>query len=267
MSTNVFQAELISDTIGPQVMIIRFCGELDSSCIGELSKCIEEAMQGEKRNFIIADMTGVTVLCSAALGEFMGNRKRLAENGGDLVFAGINRDLKQKLTLMGANKIFSFFSDIRSAASAYKWHFQKKAETVTLTFPSSLQMVPPVRQMASRLARKKGYGTRDAFRIETIVDEVCNNAVEHGKEGSDNEIKIILTMDKEKFDINVINISDPEKIASLKSFLDQAESKKHTGADQKRGRGLALIRMLSNKMSVECSEDGTNVRVTKIREE
>jgi hypothetical protein len=47
----------------------------------------------------------------------------------------------------------------------------------------------------------------------------------------------------------------------------QARGGNHVGVDDKRGRGLALIRMLSNDMDVEITECGTTVHVTKLREE
>ncbi|KMQ50984.1 hypothetical protein CHISP_2126 [Chitinispirillum alkaliphilum] len=265
-SNKRFKTEFITETVDPKVIIIKFKGELDSSSINTISELIDKSIQ-QGKNFIIAEMSSVKILCSAALGEFMGARKRLLESGGNLVFAALNRDLKNKLTFMGANKVFTFHNDIKSASAAYDWEFNKKTEEIKLTFPSFLKLVPPVRQLVSRIARRKGYGTRDSFRIETIVDEVCNNAIEHGKKGSGNDVKFNFTISKDKVDINVINVSDPEKVESLKTLLKPENNTLHTGADERRGRGLALIRMLSNDVSVNFQDNGTDIRVIKIREE
>ncbi len=266
MEEKTLRMETVADPVGPEVMILKVDGDLDSSSITMLSSFIDKII-AENRNYVIADLAGATSMCSAALGEFMGCRKRLAENGGDLVFSGLNRSIRSKLNLMGANKIFSFHSDIRSAVNSYKWRYKNHSETLSITFPSNLKLVPPIRQLASRIVKQKGYSGRDAFRIETIVDEVCNNAVEHGLKGKDLEVSVRIKIDREKVELSVINVSDPEKISALRALLKPAADSMHIGTDQKRGRGLALIRMLSNDMSVDINDNGTSVRVTKLREE
>jgi len=196
----------------------------------------------------------------------MGGRKRLIEKGGDLVLAGLKMDIRTKLGLMGATKIFRIFSDIRSALNSYKWENGSHPEQVKISFPSNLNIVPPVRQLVSRITKQKGYGNRDSFRIETIVDEVCNNAVEHGKQGDDQRINLQLQIDPDKVEIDVVNTSDPDKVESLKTLLHPHEIGE-IKAEEKRGRGLALIKMLSDELSVNCSESGTSVHVKKKREE
>ena len=246
-------------------VILQFSGELSFDSINEISQSYGKLEQLQKY-FAIAEMSAVDLISSAALGELMGLRKRLIENGGDLVFAGLNIDIRTKLNVMGANKIFRFYSDIRSALNAYKWQIERNPENVNLKFPPYLAIVPPIRQLVSRIAKLKGYGNRDAFRIETIVDEICNNAVEHGKQGEDQKVELKVKIDPEKIEIDVMNMSDPEKMASLKALL-----RPHSGGDvkseDKRGRGLALIKMLTDELSVDCSENGTSVHVKKVREE
>ncbi|MFP4163966.1 MAG: ATP-binding protein [Chitinispirillaceae bacterium] len=266
MEEKTLRMETAADPIDSEVMTLRIEGDLDSSSTIMLSDIVDKII-AENRRFVIADLTGTTSMCSAALGEFMGCRKRLADRGGDLVLTGLNRDIRSKLTLMGANKVFSFYQDVRSAMHAYKWQYKNMSETVSLVFPSNLKLVPPVRQLASRLAKQKGYSGRDAFRIETIVDEICNNAVEHGKDGQGLDVSMKVIIDKDKVEVDVTNVSDPSKVSALRALLKPAAQSVHSGSDQKRGRGLALIRMLSNDMAVDINDNGTSVRVTKLREE
>jgi len=258
--------ELSSGENGPEVAVLRISGCLDFAGISMLSGFFE-TMAAENRSCVVLDLAGLTALCSAALGEFMGYRKRLTEKGGCLVFAGLSGNIRSKLTLMGANRIFHFYQDVRSAIDAYLWDYKKQSKSLAVTFPASLKLVPPARQLVSRLAKQKGYSAKDAFRIETIVDEVCNNAVEHGLAGQGNAVTMVVTLDKEKVDIKVSNASDPQKAAVLKEFITPNVPGSHVGDDEKRGRGLALIKMLSNEMDVEITERGTSVHVTKLREE
>jgi len=259
----------INEVSGTQnAVIINFSGELCSLCISKISDTFDKIdFNFTSNKFVIAEMSEVTMISSAALGEFMGGRKRLIEKGGELVFAGLNIELRTKLNLMGANKVFRFYNDQRSAISAYKWEYEKHPEHLHLSFPPYLKLVPPIRSLVSRVARQKGYGNRDAFRIETIIDEVCNNAIEHGLEGQNNKIDMKVTIDPGKIEFVVTSISDPEKMYALRALLKPEEDATKWRTDDKRGRGLDLIKMLSNELSVECNEAGTSVHVKKLREE
>ena len=249
------------------VAIMHFSGDLVSECVRRINECFNNAVKKRKK-YAIVNMAGVTMISSAVLGEFMGCRKRLIEQGGDLVFSGLNLEMRTKLNLMGATKIFRIYTDIRTALNSYKWEIERQPEKIHVSFPPYLKVVPPLRQLVSRIARQKGYGNRDSFRIETIVDEICNNAVEHGRPGVEDLIDLSVVIDPDKIEINVLNMSDPEKVASLTALLlpENPELDK-LKPDVKRGRGLALIKMLSDELSVECTDRGTSVRVKKAREE
>jgi anti-sigma regulatory factor (Ser/Thr protein kinase) len=121
--------------------------------------------------------------------------------------------------------------------------------------------------MVRRIVKQKGYNEKDAFRIETIVDEICNNAVEHGSHGAEgNEINLTVGIDRKKIEISVSNKIDPDKKESLKKMAEYLANPK--GAfHETRGRGLALVKMLSNNFQINNSESGTCVQVTKFREE
>jgi anti-sigma regulatory factor (Ser/Thr protein kinase)/anti-anti-sigma regulatory factor len=256
--------EIRQSEFKPEVTVWYIEGDLDSNSIETLNVHFSRILEGN-RFHAIAEMSKVSNISSAAVGELMGCRQVLSDKGGDLVFAGLSLDCKAKLTHLGANKIFKFHSDLRTAVNAYAWEVQQKPEKVWLSFPPELNFVPPVRQLVSRITRQKGYGQRDSFRIETIVDEVCNNAVEHGAPDNLRDIELFLKIDRKKIEIEVVNLSDPKKINSLKAI-----SKSILGTNEKkleRGRGLSLIKMLSNDLSIDFSGKGTTVHVTKLREE
>jgi anti-anti-sigma factor len=249
-----------------EVAIIEFEGELDSDSIQHIGKGFDMVMEGNYI-FAVADMSKVTMFSSAALGELMGCRTRITERGGDLVLAGLNIAVREKLTAMDANRIFKFYSDVRSSINAYNWEYHGRAENMEIKFPSKLTFVPPVRQLASRVAKQKGYGSRDSFRIETIVDEICNNAVEHGIDSDESDIDLSLLIDRKKIEMKISNTSAPEKINSLKEISKSLFSSKVLTEETKRGRGLALVKMLSNDFEIEYSDVGTCVHVTKLRED
>lgn len=250
----------------PDLTMWEMEGSLDSNSIEYILKEFDSVLE-TKLNFLVAEMSGVTSVSSAAVGQLMGCRQLLVERGGDFVFTGVNLDIKSKLSAMGATKIFKFYNEMRSAVNAYRWEVERKAERVSLSFPPELQFVPPVRQMVSRIARHKGYTNRDSFRIETIVDEVCNNAVEHGSSNIKKNIDLNINIDREKIELEVVNASDPDKLDALRELSMSMPKTPAPGSGQRRGRGLALIKMLSNKLDINFSGDGTSVLVTKLREE
>lgn len=250
----------------PDLTMWEIEGPLDSDSIGYIHKEFDSVLE-TKLNFLVAEMSGVTNVSSAAIGQLMGCRQLLVERGGDLVITGVSLDIKSKLSAMGATKIFKFYNEMRSAINAYHWEVERRAERVSLSFPPELQFVPPVRQMVSRIAKQKGYTNRDSFRIETIVDEVCNNAVEHGSTHIRKNIDLNINIDREKIELEVVNASDPDKLDALRELSTSMPKTPAPGSGQRRGRGLALIKMLSNKLDINFSGDGTSVHVTKLREE
>ena len=249
----------------PEVAVFRLQGDLDSATIPILRQRFEE-MMGGKFTFVVAEMSRASSLSSATLGELMGCRTRLVERGGDLVLAGLSIGVREKLTAMDANKIFKFYNDVRSSLNAYRWEFHGRSESIDVRIPSRLGFVPPVRQLVSRISKQKGYNNRDSFRIETIVDEVCNNAVEHGIDSDDSAIDLQVSINRKKIEIKVTNASDPKKINALKEISRSLFVPKMTD-EMKRGRGLSLVKMLSNEFNIEYSGVGTCVHVTKLREE
>lgn len=257
----VKQSEMV-----PDVTILEFEGDLDTQCIGRIAGCFDLVLK-KKATFVIGDMAKVGSISSAALGELMGGRKALVDQSGDFVLTGLSLNLKTKLTLMGANKIFKFHTDMRSAINAYEWEFQGRSEQMIVSFSPELRYVPAVRQMVSRLARQKGYGRRDSFRIETIVDEICNNAVEHGLATEGTNIDLSLRINQQKIEIKVVGQSDPSKLQTLKEMLSSGEKAPAGPApDAKRGRGLSLIKLLSSELNIDFSDKGTSVHVTKVKE-
>jgi anti-sigma regulatory factor (Ser/Thr protein kinase) len=121
-----------------------------------------------------------------------------------------------------------------------------------------------VRRFISGIAKQKGYTARDAFRIETIVDEIANNAIEHG-DASQPEISVELRIDRRKFELLVRNKTLMDKANQLKYVLEANKETAQSG--DTRGRGLALVKLISNSINVSIDKSGTEVKITKMRED
>lgn len=259
-----FQVEITQSQESPNISIVFLRGKMGHNTIKKIRQAFDSIIQGDKV-FVIADMSGVEYISSAAVGELMGCRTSLIEKDGDLVLAGLKMDILETLSALDADKIFKLYKDVRSAINLYYWEYQGHVENVMLNFPSELSFVPPVRQLVRRITEQKNYSSRDAFRVETIVDEICNNAVEHGSKTEGKEVEVSVSIDNKKIEISISNTSDPDKIDMLKKMSKYLSSPKVSFHD-KRGRGLALVKMLSNEFQIDSSGVGTCVHVTKIRE-
>ncbi len=260
-----FHVEVTQSEDAPEVIVAKFKGDVGHASIKKMRQAFNEILKGDN-HFVVVDMSEVNSVSSAAIGELMGCRTALIEEEGDLVLAGMRIDVFEKVHALDADKIFKSYKDVRSAVNLYFWEYQGQVEEVSLTFPSELSFVPPVRQMVRRIAKQKKYSNKDAFRIETIVDEICNNAVEHGSLTDEREVDVNVAIDRKKIAITITNKSDPEKLDALKKMSEYLSAPKASFHDQ-RGRGLALVKMLSNDFQIDSSEVGTCVHVTKLRED
>ncbi len=247
------------------VLVLDIAGAISIDDKSALQNAIQQIMKGNSF-FIICDMSKVESVDASFVGMLLEFRRDLLSNNGNLVLASLKLDVLEYLNSLEEKLIFKIYNDVKNALDYYKWEYEGVAEEIVLSFPPDLALVPPIRQFAKRISEDKGYGKKDTFRIETIVDEICNNAVEHGSEALEEDVALRILIDREKIEISVTNKSRPEKgddIRKMAKFLNQP----NTSIEDSRGRGLALVRMLSNDVKIENSEEGTSVHVTKIREE
>ncbi len=249
----------------PGIIILKLSGTVTTENIGAIHAEFDRIEQ-EDANFVVADVESVEGITSSVIGEMMGWRLSLAKRDGDLVLAGPSEPMRELILALGVNKIFRLFKDVRGAVRYFGWEYRGQIDRFDFAFPSALSYVPPVRQFVRRIARQKGYGEKDAFRIETIIDEICNNAVEHGSAIGDNHVDVQFSIDSRKVEINVINTCSDDSVETVKRMANFSENP-NKAEDQMRGRGLALVKMLSSDFKILDSENGTCVRVTKIRED
>ena len=71
----------------PDLTMWKIDGVLDSDSIGYIHKEFDSVLETDQK-FLIAEMSGVSAVSSAALGQLMGCRQMLVERGGDLVERG-----------------------------------------------------------------------------------------------------------------------------------------------------------------------------------
>jgi len=95
---------------------------------------------------------------------------------------------------------------------------------------------------------------------------LCNNGIEHGDGGQ--PIEISCRIYQYHIDISVMNTRSgvslsPEAIEEIRTRI---EGKNSFNLNEKRGRGIELVRMLSHEFSVDFVGAKTIIRVIKKKE-
>ncbi len=151
-------------------------------------------------------------------------------------------------------------------------------EETYMILPDNLDFVPALRGLISEITGLRGFDARDRFRIETIVDEMCNNAIEHGYKNKDikklrykvgsRDIIFICILYEDRVELIVRDKGGNEKnVLRIRNLLG-GKKRENEDPTRKRGRGLDLIKMLSDDVSVYITDNGeTELRVIKYKKE
>ncbi|MBF0433453.1 MAG: ATP-binding protein [Fibrobacteria bacterium] len=249
-------------SVDEKIVLCQLEGDLDISGCNELDAELSSILEAGKF-FVMAIMEKVTDISSPFIGKLIECRQQLINKGGNLVIVGLPPDLKKGMLLMGIDKIFSFYNDAHLAYNRFHWDYVETAHPLKLTFPPKLECVPAVRLLISGIAKQKGYSAKDSFRIETIADEIANNAIEHG-DATQTEIGLEFYIDRNRIELSIKNKTHLDKADNLKYIIN---SNKRSSVDEKTfGRGLAMVKLISNSINVAVDNTGTYVKVTKTKE-
>lgn len=120
----------------------------------------------------------------------------------------------------------------------------KKPMKITISLPTNAYFVSGIRDFTLSLIKNMTkFSEQWAFRFQSVVDELCNNAIEHGSKAGE-EIKIIfINHDQESIEIIVQDSGTGKNKISAKE-LDKIVKERikpeyqHIGI---RGRGLSKI--------------------------
>lgn len=249
----------------PDILIWKFGDSVSPSIIPELNSKISEYISEEKVK-MIGDLTKTETIDGAVIGTLMGLRSQLQAKDGDFLLASVNPKLEKVLHTMGVNRVFDFYPNINEAAR--KFIDRAVVETSTISFPSNLDYVPAVRDMVCNIVRMRGFSEKESYRIQTIVDEVCNNAIEHGSKDSEKPITLICTIDDEKIDLTVEDKGESKQSAEgLKKAVAKVQfTEQGKVSVEKRGRGLPIVAMLSDMLEIDTrSSPGTKVHIIKFK--
>lgn len=137
--------------------------------------------------------------------------------------------------------------------------------TLTITIPAQFLFVPGVRSCISCVCTYFGFDEHEEYQIQTVIDELCNNAIEHGSKSPDSLIEISTKISEHELEVNIHDTGNKpfnkeETLAFVKERMERGwETEEMVG----RGRGLFIVQKLVDKLDISTSENGTNVTIVK----
>jgi serine/threonine-protein kinase RsbW len=142
-------------------------------------------------------------------------------------------------------------------------------QQITFSIPSHLGFIPGVRTALGRISYNFGFNDKDAYEIETVIDEICNNAIMHGSREKDDHITIEC-----KFDTKIIEIMvkdsgtsayDVDEILENSKKIMEADTVRNlnTIINHKVELGLIIVQQYVDKLEIKTQPDGTVVKLTK----
>ncbi|MBN1980265.1 MAG: ATP-binding protein [Chitinivibrionales bacterium] len=257
---------ITQDSHFPYYAVMAFYGSLGHTIpIDSLADTIQTFIRDVGISNIVLDMSYIENISEEAFAALAMIADELHQNQGDLILCSISKSLNQSEMVTKSKKLFSCHYDVHASLHSIEKLCRRGCERVVSRFTSHLRYVPYVRSFARRLVLGRNFNIKDAFKVETIIDEISNNAIEHGTQATNDEIVLSMSVDAEKIEITISNASNPTKIESLQKVVRSLQSQNLNFSDR-RGRGLALVKLLSHDFWIDSSDVGTCVHVTKFRE-
>lgn len=250
----------------PETVMLRLSGHLLSeNDIKSVRKEIEKIEQQTEVKCLVSDFSEVTAISPEVIKLFAQCQADLKSHSQEMLLTGLSEEIELLMNSLNMDSLLHNHLSKDVQLEEYLWSHDLKTEEINCSLPADILYVPAIRQMAQRYLLQKGYSDKDAFHVETIIDELCNNAIEHGSGGNADDIGVVMWITCSHVKIIITNKISPSKVKKINSISQQLNS---AGVDphSTRGRGLLLVKMLANEVTVNHSESGTSVHVTKVRE-
>ena len=251
------------------VVFLRLSDAQDIHSGGEsLSKFFDE-IRNAKRKFVIVDFGTALNLNDCVLREIISfSDEILRDFFWHLCICAQNENLCEKIKIACKDSNLKYFRNIGDAINYFHWDCCKIRETISMKMPSDISLVPSVRTCISDFVSLCGTDRKTLFQIELIIDELCNNAIEHGTQDLNKTIEVQCSVSDSQIEISVYN-GYSSRAAKNKTAQEigqnmekWADSPNNTENDF-RGRGLGLVKIYSTNFEINSSNDGTWVYVIK----
>lgn len=160
-------------------------------------------------------------------------------------------------------------TEVHSAQASVPTSVQGKATKITIIIPKDAYFLSGIRDFTLSLTRNMtGFSNQWAYRFQSVVDELCNNAIEHGS-GPSQEIKLNFFSKVGEYIELIVEDSGTGhakvKADDMKNLVFERSHPEYLKSIGLRGRGLAqIVSSWTDELEFKNSEKGgLVVRVRK----
>lgn len=138
---------------------------------------------------------------------------------------------------------------------------QTETETIQLTIPSRLELLPIVDQVAAGITERMEFNEENRMQISISVMEAGTNAIQHGNRiDPQKHVDMTFLLHADRLEVVV---RDHGKGFDLSKILKDITTPEHLL--DLRGRGIYMMRSCMDNVDFEFTPDGTTVRMSKVR--
>ena len=260
-----------STTIIPEASDILFVSFLPGALSGDNIEDMELLLTTAFSSnflFVAFEIENITAISEEFLEHIIGWKKRFSSgHKGDICFVAPSLTVKKKFSK--SSNTFTLFPDKSSTINFFYWEYKSHIDTLLFNIPADLKLVPPTRIIIRDAIIQHSYGKHTAYQVETIVDELVNNAIEHGLHSGEGVVEVAIAIGRDRLEVNVLNsvnsvysqdraMDKPRKIERvMRGFAENPV----TDLLIQRGRGLGIVTGLSDSCEIDSSDDGTCVHI------
>ena len=253
-----------------EVIFLRFAENESTDGGGEHLNVFFDSIIKARRKYIIADFGATAKEASeAVLEKIIAFANEISSAFfWNLCFCAQNENLREKIKIACNGTNLKYFRNVGDAINYFYWDCCKIREALSMKMPSDISLVPSVRTCITDFITLCNADRKTIFQVELIIDELCNNAIEHGTQDPSRTIEVQCSVNDEQIEISVYNgyssRTAKEKTGHEigKSMEKWADSPNKTENDF-RGRGLGIVKKYSDGFEINSSNDGTWVYVIK----
>jgi anti-sigma B factor antagonist len=100
------------------IALVKIRGYIDTTTSSEVSNRLNKLIN-EENYLLIVDMGGVNYVSSAGWGVFVGEIRRIRENGGDLKIVQMTPDVYEVFEMLEFNRILEYYDNIEEAVNDF----------------------------------------------------------------------------------------------------------------------------------------------------
>jgi len=106
-----------------------------------------------------------------------------------------------------------------------------------ISFPADFKNIAPLRDFSNHVARLLEFDQQVAERIRSVVDEICNNAIEYGSQPT-SQVVLEISADEQQIKLRCHDQGHGNKLKAAEVL-----QKIHAGVgrESNRGRGMSMI--------------------------